>query len=380
MTLQRPSFTMGIEEEFMLIDPETRNLVSDPDPGMFDRCKELLGERVTHELLRSQIEISTKPCNDLSELGEDLRRLRRVVVSTAQEHGMAVIASSTHPFAQWWEQQVVADERYRMLTGDMQTVAHRLVTNGMHVHVGIEDPETRIDLMGQVSYFMAHLLALSTSSPFWAGKDTGLKSYRLNVFHTLPRTGLPEVFDSWNSYQRHVDVLVGLGIIEDATKIWWDIRPSARYPTLEMRVTDVCTKVEDALAIAAVYVCLLSMLFRLRTDNQKWRSYATFLLEENVWRAERYGSTGSLIDFGLRRLVPFSELVEEMIELLMPEAEEMGCVSELLHVRRIVMDGTSAERQLWVFRHALNTGATEQEALMRVVDVLAENTAANLDA
>ncbi len=378
MTLQRPSFTLGIEEEYMLVDPVTRDLISDPDPAMFDRCKELLGERVTHELLRSQIEVSTSPFASLQDLGDDLRRLRKTVVDTAGEYGMAVIASSTHPFAQWWKQQVVPDERYLMLAGDMQAVARRMVTGGMHVHVGIEDPEMRIDLMGQITYFLAHLLALSTSSPFWGGNDTGLKSYRLNVFRSLPRTGLPEPFESWSAYHRHVDVLVGAGIIEDASKVWWDVRPSARYPTLEMRITDVCTKIEDAIAVAAVYVCLLSMLFRLRTDNQKWRSYATFLLDENVWRAQRYGSTGSLLDFGLRRLVPFSELVEEMIALLMPDAEEKGCVSELQHVRRIVMDGTSAEQQLWTFRRALNSGATDQEALVQVVDMLAANTAANL--
>ncbi len=378
MTLQRPSFTLGIEEEYMLVDPQTRDLISDPDPAMFGRCKELLGERVTHELLRSQIEVSTNPFASLQDLGENLRYLRKTVVDTAGEYGMAVIASSTHPFAQWWTQQVVPDERYLMLAGDMQAVARRMVTGGMHVHVGIEDPELRIDLMGQITYFLAHLLALSTSSPFWGGNDTGLKSYRVNVFRSFPRTGLPEAFESWSAYQRHVDVLVGAGIIEDATKVWWDVRPSARYPTLEMRVTDVCTKIEDALAIAAVYVCLLSMLFRLRADNQRWRSYATFLLDENVWRAQRYGSTGSLLDFGLRRLVPFSELAEEMIALVLPEAEEIGCVSELQHVRQIVKDGTSAERQLWAFRRALNSGATEQEALVKVVDTLAANTAANL--
>lgn len=378
MALQRPSFTLGIEEEYMLVDPQTRDLISDPDPAMFDKCKEILGERVTHELLRSQIEVSTSPFASLQDLGEDLRNLRKTVVDTAGEYGMAVIASSTHPFAQWWEQQIVPDERYLMLAGDMQAVARRMVTGGMHVHVGIEDPEMRIDLMGQITYFLAHLLALSTSSPFWGGTDTGLKSYRLNVFRSLPRTGLPEAFDSWSAYERHIDVLVGAGIIEDATRVWWDVRPSARYPTLEMRITDVCTKIEDALAIAAVYVCLLSMLFRLRTDNQRWRSYATFLLDENVWRAQRYGATGSLLDFGLRRLVPFSELVEEMIALLLPEAEEIGCVSELQHVRQIVMDGTSAERQLWAFRRALDNGATQQEALVQVVDLLAANTAANL--
>ena len=378
MTLQRPSFTLGIEEEYMLVDPQTRDLISDPDPAMFGRCKELLGERVTHELLRSQIEVSTNPFASLQDLGENLRHLRKTVVDTAGEYGMAVIASSTHPFAQWWTQQVVPDERYLMLAGDMQAVARRMVTGGMHVHVGIEDPELRIDLMGQITYFLGHLLALSTSSPFWGGNDTGLKSYRVNVFRSFPRTGVPEAFESWSAYQRHVDVLVGAGIIEDATKVWWDVRPSARYPTLEMRVTDVCTKIEDALAIAAVYVCLLSMLFRLRADNQRWRSYATFLLDENVWRAQRYGSTGSLLDFGLRRLVPFSELAEEMIALVLPEAEEIGCVSELQHVRQIVKNGTSAERQLWAFRRALNSGATEQEALVKVVDTLVANTAANL--
>lgn len=378
MILQRPSFTMGIEEEYMLVDPKTRNLVSDPDPAMFDKCKELLGDRVTHELLRSQIEVSTRPYSSLTALGADLARLRKTVISTAQEYGMGVIASSTHPFAQWWKQQVVPDERYLMLAGDMQTVARRMVTGGMHVHVGIEDPDMRIDLMGQVTYFLAHLLALSTSSPFWDGSDTGLKSYRLNVFRSLPRTGLPEVFDSWSAYERHIDVLVGVGVIEDASKVWWDVRPSARYPTLEMRITDVCTKIEDAVAVAAVYVCLLSMLFRLRTANQRWRNYATFLLDENVWRAQRYGSTGSLLDFGQRRLVPFSELVEEMIDLLTPEAEEIGCVEQLQHVRQIAMVGTSAERQVRCYERARKNGANRREALMEVVDMLAEHTAENL--
>ena len=270
------------------------------------------------------------------------------------------------------------DERYLMLAGDMQAIARRMVTGGMHVHVGVEDPDMRIDLMGQITYFLAHLLALSTSSPLWGGGDTGLKSYRLNVFRTLPRTGLPEAFESWSSYQRHIDVLVGAGIIEDATEVWWDVRPSALYPTLEMRITDVCTRIEDALAVTAVYVCLLSMLFRLRTENQRWRSYAPVLLDENVWRAQRYGSTGSLMDFGQRRLVPFSELVEEMVALLTPDAEEIGCVDELRHIRRIDQDGTSSEQQLRVFGRAIDRGATGQEALVEVVDALTGNAAANL--
>ena len=249
-------------------------------------------------------------------------------------------------------------ERYLMLEGNVRSLARRMVICGMHVHVGIEDPDLRIDLMNQVSYFLAHLLALSTSSPFWGGADTGLKCYRLYVGHgdaahpasrSCSTVGAPTSGTStcwWTP-----------GSSSPPAEVWWDIRPSAQYPTLEMRVTDVCTRVDDALAVAAVYVCLLRMLYRLRTRNQKWRSYAPFLLEENVWRAQRYGSTGMLMDYGKRRLVPFSELAEELIALLMPEAEEAGCVDELLRVRHIVMDGTSAEHQLWVFRRALNDGA-----------------------
>ena len=376
--MDRPSFTVGIEEEYMLVDPETRDLVSDPDPAMFDRCQELLGERVTHELLRSQIEVSTRPYSSITALGDDLRFLRRTVIGVAREYGMEVIAASTHPFAQWWDQKVSVGERYLMLEARVQPFARRMVICGMHVHVGIEDRDLRIDLMGQVSYFLAHLLALSTSSPFWGGKDTGLKCYRLYVRHGMPRTRHPELFDSWSEYQRHIDVLIAAGVIQSPSEVWWDIRPSSNYPTLEMRVTDICTKIDDAIAVATVYVCLLRMLYRLRTKNQKWRSYLPFLLEENVWLAQRYGSTGSLMDLGRRSLVPFSELVEELIAVLMPEAERLGCVKELQHVGRIVMDGTSAEHQLWVFRRALHSGATQEEALKQVVDMLAHDTAANL--
>ena len=376
--MDRPSFTVGIEEEYMLVDPETRDLVSDPDPAMFDRCQELLGERVTHELLRSQIEVSTRPYSSITALGDDLRFLRRTVIGVAREYGMEVIAASTHPFAQWWDQKVSVGERYLMLEARVQSLARRMVTCGMHVHVGIEDRDLRIDLMGQVSYFLAHLLALSTSSPFWGGKDTGLKCYRLYVVHGMPRTRHPELFDSWSEYQRHIDVLIAAGVIQSPSEVWWDIRPSSNYPTLEMRVTDICTKIDDAIAVATVYVCLLRMLYRLRTKNQKWRSYLPFLLEENVWLAQRYGSTGSLMDLGRRSLVPFAELVEELIAVLMPEAQRLGCVKELQHVRRIVMDGTSAEHQLWVFRRALHSGATQKEALKQVVDMLAHDTADNL--
>jgi carboxylate-amine ligase len=232
--------------------------------------------------------------------------------------------------------------------------------------------------MNQVSYFVPHLLALSASSPFWHGRDTGLKSYRMSVFKALPRTGLPEVFSSWSEYRRHVDVLVEAGLIEDATKLWWDVRPSERYPTLEMRISDVCTGIDDGVTVAALYLSLLHMLYRRRRLNQRWRTYADMLVEENVWRAQRYGVEGSLMDFGTGELIPYAELIEELIDLVSEDADELGCVAEVEHAREIVARGTSADRQLEVYRAAMATGADEQEALRAVVDLLIHESVAGV--
>jgi glutamate---cysteine ligase / carboxylate-amine ligase len=374
MGLARPSFTIGIEEEYLLVDRSTRNLLADPDPAIFAACRSELGDRVAPEFLRAQIEVGTRPHASVQDLAADLAHLRGTVARAATDHGAAIIAASTHPFALWWEQLPTDRDRYQMLATDLQMVAHRLVICGMHVHVEIGDPDLRIDLMNQVRYFLPHLLALSTSSPFWGGWNTGLKSYRLNVFRALPRTGLPGHFESWSEYRRHVDVLVGAGIIEDATKIWWDVRPSDRYPTLEMRVSDICTRMEDAVTIAAVYASLLHLLYRLRTRNQRWRSYADFLVAENLWRAQRYGSQGSLMDFGRGELVPFADLVEELIEMTLPDAEELGCVEEVARVRRIAAEGTSAERQLATYLAAVEGGVEREAALAMVVDELVADT------
>ena len=252
-----------------------------------------------------------------------------------------------------------------MLERDLAMVARRLVIGGMHVHVEIGDPDLRIDLMNQLKYFLPHLLALSTSSPFWEGYDTGLKSYRLSVFGSMPRTGLPDEFSTWTDYERHVQVLVDNKIIEDASKMWWHIRPSARFPTLEMRVADVCTRLEDALAVAALYVSLLHLLYRRRSENQRWRQYATMLISENLWRAQRYGVHGSLMDFGKGDLVPFPDLVDEMIEMTRVDADELGCVPELEHTRTIAAQGTSADLQLAAYHQAIQQGATEHDALRR---------------
>ena len=274
----------------------------------------------------------------------------------AGEHGLAPIAASTHPFARWSTQEPTERERYQAIARDLAGVGRRLVICGMHVHVGIEDDELRIDLMNQARYFLPHLLVLSTSSPFAEGEDTGLKCYRLAAYQELPRTGLPGRFESWEEYRQTVDLLVRNGIIEDASKIWWDLRPSSRFPTLEMRVTDVCTRLEDAVCVAAMYVSILRMLYRIRRANQTWRTYPLFLLSENRWRAQRYGVDGTLFDFGKGELVAFRDLVEELLVMLREDAEALGCTAEIEHARTIVARGTSADRQVALLRAACRRG------------------------
>ncbi len=378
MPVPKPEFTIGIEEEYLLVDRKTRDLVEDPPPSMMDECRALLEGQVSPEFLRSQIEVGTRVCSSVQQARDDLGRLRRAVAEVAGRYELGIIASSTHPFAHWDQQLHTDAERYNLLARDLQVVARRLVICGMHVHVGISDTDLRIDLMNQIVYFLPHLLALSTSSPFWHGLNTGLKSYRLSVFYSLPRTGLPEQFNSWAEYLRHVDVLIDAGLIEDPSKLWWDVRPSARYPTLEMRIADICTQLDDGITVAALYLSLLHMLYRRRRDNQRWRTYANMLVAENVWRAQRYGIDDSLMDFGKGELVPYADLVEEIIELVHEDAEELGCVAEVEHARDIVRRGTSADHQLAAYEAAHREGADEQEALQAVVDNLMEETVAGL--
>ena len=374
--MNEPAWTMGVEEEYLLVERETGALITKQPPGLMETVSNVRHGLVARELFDSQIEIGTDVCSNLKELRADVWVLRQAVAEAAAEYGMAPIAASSHPFARWLSQQYTDKERYRVLTADLQAVSRRLLISGLHVHVGIEDPDLRIDLMDQAAYFLPHLLALSTSSPFWEGRDTGLKCYRLTVGEALPRTGFPEKFGSWSEFRRHIDVLVRAGIIEDSTMVWWHIRPSERYPTVEMRVTDLPARMEDTIALAAMYVCLMRMLWRLRQENRRWRSYANFLLSENLWRAERYGINGELMDFGKGELVPFGDLLEELIELVRPDAEALNCVAEIEHTRTICQRGTSADRQLAVYRGALEEGATEDEALKAVVDALIADTIA----
>ena len=374
MSFPNPSLTIGVEEEYLLVERETRQLCADPPPDMLKECETRIKGLIKPEFLKSQIEVATSVCKTVQEARDELAWLRRTVAEIADQYSLAPIAASTHPFSEWQEQVHTDKERYNILAEDMQALARRLLICGMHVHVGIEDNELRIDLLNQAGYFLPHLLALSTSSPFWRGEHTGLKSYRLSIFDELPRTGLPEYFDSFTEYQRHVNVLVKAGVIKDASMLWWDIRPSANFPTLEMRITDVCPLLEDTVAIAALFACIVRMLYRLRSDNQRWRQYASMLIQENRWRAQRYGLDEGLIDFGKGEMVSCSELVDELLELIGEDADALGCTREVAHVRTITDRGTSAHRQLAVWEAALKNGAADQEALLAVVDQLIEET------
>lgn len=373
MSITAPSFSFGIEEEYHLVDLETRDLKSAPE-AMMSALEQTLGKQVSPEFLRSQVEVGTSVQRDFGDARRELASLRRHIADEARRHGLAPIAASTHPFAEVSKLETTEKDRYRDLARDLAGIGRRLAICGMHVHVGIEDDELRIDLMNQMRYFLPHLLMLSTSSPFWQGEDTGLKSYRLSVFDEMPRSGIPGKFDSFNQYRRTVDVLVGGGVIEDATKIWWDVRPSARFPTLELRITDVCPRLDDAMTVAALYLCIARMLFRLRSLNMSWRGYPLLLLEENRWRAQRYGVDGSLFDFGKGQLVPFADLVEELIGLVAPDAAALGCEAEIANAREIARRGTGADRQLAVWRTAIDNGASSQAALAAVVDFLVAET------
>jgi len=374
MAISEPSFSIGIEEEYLLVDKATRDLTPEPPPALLAKCEEALRGQVSPEFLRSQIEVGTRVCRSVQEARDELVHLRSTLGRIAGEFGLAPIASSTHPFAQWQSQHHTDKERYNVLAKDLQHVARRLVICGMHVHVGIEDDDLRIDLLGQAPYFLPHLLALSTSSPFWQGAQTGLKSYRLSVFDDLPRTGLPHNFSSYSEYERTVELLVSAGLIEDATKLWWDMRPSARFPTLEMRITDVCPLIEDAIAIAALYVCILRLLYRLRRKNQRWRHYPPFLIRENRWRAQRYGVEQGMVDFGKGAIVPFAHLLEELFELVAEDAAYFGCTAEVAHARTILQRGTSADRQLARYEAVKALGGTDEAALIAVVDEIIEET------
>ncbi len=361
-----PQLTLGLEEEYQIIHPGTRALTSYIQQFL-DRGRVVLKDQIKPEFLQSQVEVGSSICHSIQEGRAELVRLRRAVREVAEAEGLRVAAAATHPFSNWLQQNVTAGERYAKHEMNMADVARQMLVFGMHVHIGIADRNLLIDVMNQSRYFMPHLLALSTSSPFWQGRDTGLKSYRSIVIGSLPRAGMPPAFESYDEYEQFVQTLVRTNCIDEPTKIWWDIRPSPKYPTVEFRMLDICTRIDDAICLAALLVGIVGKLIKLRQSNLTWREYRRNLLAENKWRAVRYGVEAKLIDFGKQTEVPLRDLVAEMLEFIDDVADELEIRAETEHVHTILEQGTSADRQLRVFK--------ETQSLEAVVDHLIEETA-----
>ncbi len=360
-----PSLTIGIEEEYQIIDPETRELRSYVQQFL-EQGQAVLPDQLRPEFLQSQIEAGTQICSNIAEARAELTRIRRSVLSLAEEAGLWVAAAGTHPFSSWVTQRVSPFGRYPELIRFLQDVGRQLLVFGMHVHIGIEDDELLIDVMNQLRYFLPHLLALSTSSPFWHGRDTGLKSYRSVVFENLPRTGIPLQFESSASYRSYVDTLLTTGSIAEPTHIWWDVRPSEKFPTLEIRIPDMCTRIEETLCLAALVQAVVAKLIQLRRANQSWRPYRKHLIDENKWRALRYGVDGKLIDFGKKEEVPFPDLVEEILYWVDDVLDDLRSRKEVEYAYTILREGTSADRQLAVYR--------ETDDLHAVLDHVVQET------
>ena len=347
-------FTIGVEEEFQIIDPETLELRSHVVQLLSSAAARGVGDLVKQEMHQSIVETGTKICENVSELRLEMHRTRSELVMAAESTGLQVAAAGTHPFSSWIDQVISPGERYQHIVEEMGQLARSLLIFGMHIHIAMPDKQTTIDMMNMVRYFLPHLLALSTSSPFWMGRNTGLKSFRTTVFRRFPRTGIPEVFESWSAYENFINLLVKLNCIDNGKKIWWDVRPHPAYGTLEFRLFDTTTKVEEAVAIAALTQAIIVKLHQLYTRNQSWRIYRRALIEENKWRAARYGIEGKLIDFGREEEVPMHELMYELLELVDDVVDDLGSRGAVDYIHTILNEGTSAERQLRVYQQTGN--------------------------
>jgi glutamate---cysteine ligase / carboxylate-amine ligase len=366
----KPSFTIGIEEEYQTVDPDTYDLRSHVHTEILAQGKRVMEERVKAEMHQSVVEVGTGVCKNIKDAAVDLRTLRRQMISVARDNGPMLVAGATHPFADWRVQEIYPDERYRKVVEDMQLVARANLIFGLHVHIGIEDRETTIHLMNQARYFVPHLLALSTNSPFWLGMKTGLKSYRTKVFDKFPRTNIPDTFSSWSDYENFVNLLIRTHCIDNAKKIWWDVRPHPFFNTLEFRVCDIPLRLDETIALAAMIQATVAKLYKLHSKNQSFRQYSRALIMENKWRASRYGLDGMLIDFGLEKEVSERELIREYLEFIDDVVDELDSREEVAYVHEILRHGTGADRQLRVFE------ATGD--LKSVVDYMSTETQAGL--
>jgi glutamate---cysteine ligase / carboxylate-amine ligase len=366
----KPTFTIGIEEEYQTIDPVTRDLRSHIHAEMIEKGKLLLQERVKSEMHQSVVEVGTRVCANIKDAKKEVVKLRRDMVTLAKENNLRLASAATHPFADWRVQEIYPDERYHNIVEDMQLVARANLIFGLHVHVGVEDRETAIHLMNHARYFVPHILALSTNSPFWLGMNTGLKSYRCKVFDKFPRTNIPDYFPSWGEYENFINLLIKTRCIDNAKKIWWDIRPHPFFNTLEFRVCDIPMRVDESIALAALIQATVAKLYKLYSANQGFRLYRRALIMENKWRAARYGLNGNLIDFGKQSEVPVRDLIQEYLAFVDDVVDELDSREELNYIHTIMEMGTGADRQTKVFEQSGD--------LKKVVDFIIEETEVGL--
>jgi len=367
----RPSFSLGIEEEYQTIDPVTRDLRSHIETEMLAAGKMRLQERVKAEMHTSVVEVGTRVCRNIDEAREDIYELRREMIKLAHDHGLVLVAGATHPFADWRTQEIYPDPRYHQVVKYLQLVARANLIFGLHVHVGIEDREAAIRIMNSMRYFLPHIMALATNSPFWLGLNTGYKGYRAKVFENFPRTGIPDAFQSYSEFENYVALLVKTNCIDNAKKIWWDIRPHPFFDTVEVRACDIPLRAEETVAIAALIQATAAYLYKLHESNLDYRTYARPLLMENKFRAVRYGLDGKLIDFGREQELPLRDLLEEYLALIDPVVDELGSREAINGIRKIMKTGTGADRQLKVYEES-------NHDLKAVVDYMVTETAAGL--
>ena len=365
-----PTFTIGIEEEYQTVDPVTGELRSHIQVELLEKGRKLLQERVKAEMHQSVVEVGTSVCKTIKEAKEEVKKLRRDIIRLANENGLRVASVATHPFSDWRTQEIHPDERYKNIVEDLQLVARANLIFGLHVHIGIDDRETAIHMMNHARYFLPHILALSTNSPFWLGMNTGLKSYRCKVFDKFPRTNIPDYFPSWGEYENFIKLLIKTNCIDNAKKIWWDIRPHPFFSTIEFRVCDIPMRADETIALAALIQATVAKLYKLYTANQGFRLYRRALIMENKWRAARYGLDGKLIDFGKQKEVPARDLVHEYLDFIDDVVDELDSRQELEYIHKILETGSGADRQLRIFQ--------ETGHLKKVVDYIIEETEAGL--
>jgi carboxylate-amine ligase len=369
--IMKPTFTIGIEEEYQTIDPETRDLRSHIQAEILQKGQLILQERVKPEMHQSVVEVGTGICKNIKEAKAEVKMLRREIMRLARENGLRLASVATHPFSDWRTQEINPDDRYKNIVEDMQLVARANLIFGLHVHIGIEDRETAIHMMNHARYFLPHLLALSTNSPFWLGMNTGLKSYRCKVFDKFPRTNIPDYFPSWGEYENFIKLLIKTNCIDNAKKIWWDIRPHPFFNTIEFRVCDIPMRADETIALAALIQATVAKLYKLYSANQGFRLYRRALIMENKWRASRYGMDGKLIDFGKQTEVPARDLILEYLEFVDDVVDELDSREELNYIHTMLKTGSGADRQLRVYQ--------ETGDLKKVVDYIIEETETGLE-